>query len=199
MKCFAVIAALLAAAVATPARSQMLRLDALPRALAGEPFGLASTPAPAGPLWIRWRGFDDARAAEGERRLAIVNRAVNLAVAYAGDERRFGRSDVWSGALETFESGAGDCEDYAIAKFFVLRAAGVPDGDLRLVLAHNRSDGNVHAVLAVRDGGRWLILNNRRMAPLAEADEDDLDPLFALDAGGVRQFVTPAMTLAALP
>ena len=34
---------------------------------------------------------------------------------------------------ETFATGKGDCEDYAIAKYVVLTAAGFPRDDLRLL------------------------------------------------------------------
>lgn len=135
--------------------------------------------------------IDEARALEGRQQLAIVNRSLNLAVAYASDMSMHGVGDVWSSPLATLESGRGDCEDYAIAKMFVLRAAGVAAEDLRLLIAHNRSDGDAHAVLAVRHETRWLILDNRRMMLLEDGTVRDLQPLFALDFAGVRQFVAP--------
>ena len=48
--------------------------------------------------------------------------------------------DYWASPLETLDKGRGDCEDYAIAKYFSLLAAGVPVARLRLVYvrAHDR-------------------------------------------------------------
>jgi predicted transglutaminase-like cysteine proteinase len=208
----------------------MMRLDALAAAktdiakdTAAEPFGRMTSTAPAGPLWIKWRGLDDgfakdeeavaqcrtdesscapaaarlvalideARTLSGRRRLAIVNRAINLSIAYTSDEWQFGRGDVWSNPVATFTSGRGDCEDYAIAKMFALRAAGIPAQDMRLLVARLRG-GEAHAVLAVRDDGHWLILDNRSMRLVEDTRSSDLMPLFALDAGGVREFGGPA-------
>jgi predicted transglutaminase-like cysteine proteinase len=141
--------------------------------------------------------IDEARTLDGRRQLGIVNRSLNLAIAYTSDMAMHGVSDVWSSPLSTLESGRGDCEDYAIAKMFVLRAAGVAVDDLRLLIAHNYSDGSAHAVLAVRHDGRWLLLDNRRMALLEDVAVRDLQPLFTLDVAGVRQFGAPTTTLVA--
>lgn len=135
--------------------------------------------------------IDEARTLDGRQQLAIVNRSLNLAIAYASDMSVHGVGDLWSSPQATLESGRGDCEDYAIAKMFVLRAAGVAAEDLRLLIAHNRSDGDAHAVLAVRHETRWLILDNRRMMLLEDDSVRDLRPLFALDFAGVRQFIAP--------
>ena len=205
-----------------PAYGQMMRMDALAMAkpgVAAEPFGRATSYAPAGPLWIKWRGIDtglaqdeatiehcrademscapaaarlvalidEARTLTGRQRLAVVNRAVNLSIAYTDDEWQFGSPDVWSNPVATFTSGRGDCEDYAIAKMFTLRAAGIPAEDLRLVVARLR-DGNHHAVLAARDDGKWLMLDNRSMTLVEDRYSLDLTPLYALETHGVRQF-----------
>jgi predicted transglutaminase-like cysteine proteinase len=142
--------------------------------------------------------IDEARGLEGRRQFAAVNRAINLSVAYASDLSQHGVNDLWSGPLTTLSLGRGDCEDYAIAKMFALRAAGVPASDLRLLIAHNHSDGDAHAVLAARHDGRWLILDNRRMMLVDDEHARDLQPLFSLDLAGVRQFGAPAL-LAATP
>lgn len=209
-----------------PAYGQMIRMDAIAMAktditkdTAAGPFGRATSTAPAGPLWIKWRSvdtglaqdeatidhcrademscapaaarlvalIDEARTLTGRQRLAVVNRAVNLSIAYTDDEWQFGSPDVWSNAVATFTSGRGDCEDYAIAKMFTLRAAGIPAEDLRLVVARLR-DGNHHAVLAARDDGKWLMLDNRSMTLVEDRYSLDLTPLYALEANGVRQF-----------
>jgi predicted transglutaminase-like cysteine proteinase len=140
--------------------------------------------------------IDEARGLDGRRQLAIVNRSLNLAIAYASDMSQHGVPDLWSSPLSTLERGRGDCEDYAIAKLFVLRAAGIAAEDLRLLIAHNSSDGDAHAVLAVRRESRWLILDNRKMTLLDDAMVRDLEPLFALDLVGVHKFVAPPALVA---
>ena len=39
-----------------------------------------------------------------------------------GDLEQYGEIDVWSSPLATLDPGAGDCEDYAIAKFIALQS-----------------------------------------------------------------------------
>ena len=68
---------------------------------------------------------DNARAREGRARLGEINRAINLAIRPMSDLAQYGQIDVWSSPLVTFAHGAGDCEDYAIAKYVALRLAGV--------------------------------------------------------------------------
>ena len=77
---------------------------------------------------------DAGRQREGRARLGEINRAINLAIRPMSDLAQFGQEDVWSSPLATFYRGAGDCEDYAIAKFAALRMAGIASEDLRIVV-----------------------------------------------------------------
>jgi predicted transglutaminase-like cysteine proteinase len=139
---------------------------------------------------------DEARATQGRRRLGLVNRAINLAIRYVSDLSQHGVPDLWSSPLSSMTSGQGDCEDYAIAKYLALREAGVPASDLRLLLGHSKAGSDMHAVLAAREDGRWIILDNRHMALVEDRDVPDLLPLVVLDDGGVRKFAQPLMDVA---
>ena len=66
------------------------------------------------------------RALSGLARIGVINRAVNMAIEPMSDMAQWGVPDRWSPPLETFTTGRGDCEDYAIAKYVALTAAGVP-------------------------------------------------------------------------
>jgi hypothetical protein len=48
-----------------------------------------------------------------------------------------------------------------------------------------------HAVLAVRHAGRWMVLDNRRMALSEDSELRNLMPLFAIDQEGVKLFAAP--------
>ena len=127
--------------------------------------GLAAASTDGMPCSPAARRFADprgnAKAREGRARIDLVNRAVNAAIRYASDYAQHGVADLWTAPLATLAAGRGDCEDYAIAKYVVLRAAGVPApicGCCWCATARSRQD---HAVLAVRDNGRWLVLDNR--------------------------------------
>lgn len=142
---------------------------------------------------------DAARLREGRARLGEINRAINLAIRAISDEALYGETDVWASPLATFSLGAGDCEDYAIAKFAALRLAGIAADDLRILIMRD-GRGEDHAVAAVRLDGRWLTLDNRRMAMIEDADVRNYRPTFVMDRDGIRRYApVPLLSGIALP
>jgi predicted transglutaminase-like cysteine proteinase len=131
---------------------------------------------------------DAARARNGRARVGEVNRAVNLAIRPVSDFAKYGVPDLWATPLMTFATGTGDCEDYAIAKYMALREAGMADDDLRLVIVHDRHIHQDRAVATAQVDGRWLILDNRTMLLLTDAQVRNLTPLLALDSGNENRF-----------
>jgi predicted transglutaminase-like cysteine proteinase len=134
---------------------------------------------------------DDARTKAGHDKLDAVNRMVNAAIRYTSDFEQHGVPDLWSPPLASFASGRGDCEDYAIAKYVLLREVGVAVENMRLLLVRDTLIRQDHAVLAVREEGRWLILDNRWSIVPESSEVRQLTPLFAIDHQGVKLFVTP--------
>jgi len=124
-------------------------------------------------------------------RVETVNIRINQAIRYVSDYQQFGVADRWSSPLEALASGMGDCEDYAIVKYGVLREAGVAETDLKVLLVRDLAVRQDHAVLAVRIDGRWLVLDNRRAALLETSDLPHFMPLFAIDRAGVSLFAAP--------
>ena len=140
---------------------------------------------------------DTAKARDGRARLGEVNRAINLAIKPASDLALYGQIDVWSSPLATLAKGAGDCEDYAIAKLVALRLAGVAPEDLRIVIMHDTLSGEDHAVTAARLDGHWLTLDNRRMALVEDSDVRNVRPTFVVDQYGVNKYSDAPMVAAA--
>jgi predicted transglutaminase-like cysteine proteinase len=137
---------------------------------------------------------ESGRQREGRARLGEINRAINLAIHAMTDLAQFGEVDVWSSPLVTFYRGAGDCEDYAIAKFLALQMAGISADDLRIIVMADTISGEGHAVTAARLDGRWLILDNRRMAMVDDANVRNYRPLFVIDQSSVRRYLeTPLL------
>jgi predicted transglutaminase-like cysteine proteinase len=130
---------------------------------------------------------DSGRQREGRARIGEINRAVNLSIRAMDDIAQYGQADVWTTPLVTFAHGAGDCEDYAIAKYVALRMAGIAAEDLRIVvLVDSRGEG--HAVAAARLDGHWLILDNRRMAMIEDANLLNYRPLFVINDAAVMKY-----------
>jgi predicted transglutaminase-like cysteine proteinase len=134
-----------------------------------------------------------ARQREGRARLGEINRAVNLSIKPVSDWELYGVDDFWSAPLATFSIGAGDCEDYAIAKYVAFRESGIAPDDLRLVILHDLKRNTNHAVLAVRQDQEWLILDNRTLVIVNAEEARHYHPLMVLDHRGARAFGTVAL------
>jgi predicted transglutaminase-like cysteine proteinase len=135
--------------------------------------------------------IDHGIARRGRARIGLINREINLSIVPTSDLVQWGVADRWGAPLETFTTRHGDCEDYAIAKYVALRAAGVPKTDVRLVVVRNNAIGQYHAVVAVRLDGGWIILDNRWLALVRDREMWRATPLFELDDSGVRRFIGP--------
>jgi predicted transglutaminase-like cysteine proteinase len=127
---------------------------------------------------------DQARTRDGRALLGETNRAINLAIRAEND----GAEDIWSSPLDTFQRGAGDCEDYAIAKLAALRLAGVAAEDLRLVVVRDTRNGEGHAIASAKLDGHWLMLDNRRMAMVEDDDARNYQPLYVLYQSAVLKY-----------
>jgi predicted transglutaminase-like cysteine proteinase len=133
------------------------------------------------------RIVDSGRQRDGRARLAEINRAINLAIRPMEDLAQWGKVDVWSSPLVTFSTGAGDCEDYAIAKYVALQMAGVPSEDLRIVVVLDLH-GDGHAVASVRLDGHWLILDSQETAMVEDLNAHTYRPRFVIDESGVKEY-----------
>ncbi len=182
-----------------------------PGAFSGRPdvFGSVALSVGHTPLDQRWRnvarqrvvGAPAAYAAslrgQGElARVEAVNRYVNGRVQFVDDLRQYGRADLWAAASDTLRRGRGDCEDYAIAKLQMLRAAGVLDRDMYLVIAKDLVRRSDHALLVVRSGGQMLVLDNGTNRILDADDISDYRPVLTFSAAGAwthgyRRPITP--------
>jgi predicted transglutaminase-like cysteine proteinase len=144
------------------------------------------------------------RANSDVTKVEAVNRYVNRRVQFVNDSRQYGKADMWSAASETLRRGRGDCEDYAIAKLQMLRAAGISDRDLYLVVAKDLVRRADHALLVVRAGGRMLVLDNGTDSILNADIPGDYRPVLTFAANGAwthgyrRQMPSMAVAASAL-
>ena len=123
-----------------------------------------------------------ARALAVPAKAEFVNSALNRRIRYRFDAHPSG--DQWATAGETLSRGAGDCEDYVIAKMHALRALGVPARDLYMTIGHDASAGIAHAVLLVRAGSQLLVLDNRSDRMVPEAAYRHFYPIISFSAAG---------------
>ncbi|MDQ0251466.1 putative transglutaminase-like cysteine proteinase [Sphingomonas kyeonggiensis] len=95
---------------------------------------------------------------------AVVNR-----LPYVSDLANWGMADRWETPAEMFARG-GDCEDFALTKYFALRDLGLPEAAMRIAVVWDSQDAEQHAVLFVEAGGQNWVLDNKFAAPVPAAD-----------------------------
>lgn len=80
---------------------------------------------------------------------------------YVVDQINWGTVDYWETPYEFMEVN-GDCEDYAIAKYYSLRALGYTDEQMRIMIVQDFNLGGIiHAILGVYDEDELFILDNQ--------------------------------------
>jgi predicted transglutaminase-like cysteine proteinase len=132
---------------------------------------------------------ENGRQRQGRALLGEINRAINLSIRPMSDLAQYGVEDYWASPLESLGSGAGDCEDYAIAKYVALEESGIAPADLQLEIVRDIEHQATHAVVEVRYKDEWLILDNR-MLLIMNTEQTHYYPLLTLDHEGVRTFAT---------
>lgn len=81
------------------------------------------------------------------------------------DDVTWGQDEHWATLREFFAQRGGDCEDYAIAKYFALRYLNFNGDAMRIVVVRMQDEKGkfreqLHAVLAIYAKGTWFILDN---------------------------------------
>ena len=170
--------------VQAPRASDALRMAQAARQLG--PRAVAALPSLQA-LLQQGSGGDD------EARLEAVNGYFNRRIVFAEDMEVWGVADYWASPLEALEKGRGDCEDYAIAKYFSLLAMGMPAARLRLVYVRAQigGDSQAHMVLAyyAQPNAEPLILDNLISSVRPASRRPDLVPVFSFNSEGLWQGV----------
>ena len=128
------------------------------------------------------------------QRLTTLNEFFNRRIVFTSDSEVWGQNDYWASPLETLGKGRGDCEDYVIAKYFSLMAAGIASAKLRLVYVRATIGGpggavQAHMVLAYYSapGAEPLILDNLIGEIRPASRRPDLEPVFSFNSDGLWQ------------
>lgn len=120
-------------------------------------------------------------------KLQAVNRFFNGQLQFLDDNIVWHQADYWATPLESLIKGAGDCEDYAIAKYFSLRRLGVPAEKLRITYVKALSLNQAHMVLTYypSPGAEPLVLDNLIGEIRPASQRKDLLPVYSFNAEGV--------------
>lgn len=120
-------------------------------------------------------------------KLTKVNNFFNSNVQFIDDIALWKKNDYWATPMEFLSIGAGDCEDYSIAKYFTLKKLGVPEEKLRITYVKAVNIGQAHMVLTYFENKRAipLVLDNL-ITEIKTADKrQDLVPVYSFNGGGL--------------
>ncbi len=143
-----------------------------------------------------WRRLvDEVGGLELRAKLERVNAAINRHP-YVSSLSNWGERNHWETPFEFFRK-SGQCQDYAIAKYLVLRAAGVPAEQLRVVVLRDMRRGLDHAVAVAYVAGEVLVLDNQSR-DIARADDiRHYQPYYSINEQGWWLHVGPRARYAA--
>ena len=132
-----------------------------------------------------WKRFAAERAADPAGELALIE-AVNgflNRLRFVDDQAHWGVADYWATPAEAVGSGGADCEDYAIAKYFLLKELGVPVARLRIVYVRAIRLDQAHMVLAYypRPDADPLVLDNLEQTVRQASQRSDLVPIYSFN------------------
>lgn len=114
--------------------------------------------------------------------LAEVNRTLNR-LRFVDDLPHWGAADYWATPAESVGSDGADCEDFAIAKYFLLKELGVPIERLRMTYVKALKLNQAHMVLAYypRPDAEPLVLDNLEDAVRPASQRTDLVPVYSFN------------------
>jgi predicted transglutaminase-like cysteine proteinase len=135
---------------------------------------------------------------ESSKNEKILNKLKNVndffnKIKYKSDLSHWKKKDYWATPFEFMGTGAGDCEDYAIAKYFSLRELGVPDEKLRITyVTYKRTNSKyeqAHMVLTYyhKPGATPVVLDNINKTLKLATKRPDLKPVYSFNATGLWQ------------
>lgn len=138
--------------------------------------------------WLKLISSNQGKSVQDK--LALVNDFFNQNTLWVSDFDHYGVADYWATPLEMLASGGGDCEDFAISKYFTLLALNVSMDTLKItyVKAQNVDPVNrSHMVLTyyVTPAAMPQVLDNLNPEIKLASDRPDLSPVYSFNGQGL--------------
>lgn len=120
-------------------------------------------------------------------KLNVVNRFFNKQLRYEEDIDLWHQEDYWATPIEALIKGAGDCEDYAIAKYFSLRRLGIASEKLQITYVKALRQNRAHMVLTYYSSPQAmpLVLDSLIDSIEPASQRTDLLPVYSFNAEGL--------------
>lgn len=122
-----------------------------------------------------------------QEKLIQVNDFFNRNIQFADDIYLWDVNDYWATPLEMLIKGAGDCEDYSIAKYFTLKELGVSEDKMRITYVKALKLNQAHMVLTYFSTPRAVpvVLDNLIAEIKPATQRTDLLPVYSFNGSGL--------------
>ena len=135
---------------------------------------------------------------ESSKNESLLNKIKNVndffnQITYKTDAAHWKQKDYWATPFEFMGTGAGDCEDYAIAKYFSLIKLGIPDDKLRITyVIYKKANSRFEQAYMVltyyhKTGAEPVIFDNINRRLELASKRDDLKPVYSFNSSGLWQ------------
>lgn len=133
-----------------------------------------------GKAWFRL--MENSNGLDENKKIENVNNFFNL-LRFIDDIKLWGVSNYWATPLEFLGVNGGDCEDFAIAKYFTLLELGIPDKKMRITMVKAVTLDQYHMVVAYYEtpGSVPLILDNIDGKIKPATKRKDLIPVYSFN------------------
>jgi predicted transglutaminase-like cysteine proteinase len=120
-------------------------------------------------------------------KLNLTNQFANRRIRFVSDSDHWRKSDYWATPLESLGTKGGDCEDFAIFKYFTLKAMGVDESKMRLMYVRALLINEPHMVLIYFEDPKAmpLVLDNLKSKILPANQRRDLKPIYSFNGQGL--------------
>lgn len=142
--------------------------------------------------------ISNAASLSSVEKLRAINQLINNSLSYVSDQQAWGQAEYWATPTEALRRGQGDCEDFAIAKYFSLIEMGISEAQLRLMHVKALSSNSLHMVLAYYPSPQSepLLLDNLTSRILPANRRKDLLAVYAFNAEGIYLAKAPTQKIA---
>jgi len=122
-----------------------------------------------------------------QEKLRQVNQFFNQRIEFVDDIYLWGVKDYWATPIEFLARGAGDCEDYSIAKYFTLKELGVSEKKMRITYVKALKLRQAHMVLTYFETPRAVpvVLDNLIPTIKPATERKDLLPVYSFNGSGL--------------
>lgn len=137
--------------------------------------------------FVEWQKLMDTKNIKEREKLHLVNDFFNQNSFFVNDATLWSKEDYWATPMEFLARGAGDCEDFSIAKYFTLLEMGIDDSKLRITYVKALTINQPHMVLTYFESPQAvpLVLDNLNPNISPATERTDLQPIYSFNGQGL--------------